>query len=257
MEKTISARTLESGVREAALKLLYANELQNALLLKCLVQNRAADIKVFGNSVSFLDRGSGHYFFCSEEIDEFEALCGPVKPEVFFLSSDTILQDLKRLHPQLEIHSYAQMLYTGDGDFDMKEFDWIEFRPMTREDLPFVVATQDSDEFDEAYFAYRIANGPAICAVEKETGQVLGYFMQHNDGECGPTYVSEKCRNTGMGTELLKRITKAALDAAPWVIGLVRPENTPAQAIGFKIGYQRCLKEVLWCYDTTIERRKK
>ncbi|NLM84168.1 MAG: GNAT family N-acetyltransferase [Clostridiales bacterium] len=246
MKRTILA---ERNVKEAAFKLLYADELQNALLLKCIVQNRAADIRVLGQSVSLRDKSSGHYFFRSEEIGEFEALYGTAEPKVFFISTDVLYEDLRRLHPQLDIHKYAQMVYKGDGNFDLKEYDGIAFRKMTPEDLPFVVATQDGDEFDEAYFAHRIESGVTVCAVEKETGQIVGYFMQHNDGENGPTYIAEKCRNLGMGTELLKRIIKEALEIDPWVVGLVRPENTPGQVIGLKTGHVRCPKEVLWCYD--------
>jgi len=241
---------MERDIKEAAFELLYADELQNALMLKCMAQNGADNLQVSGKSVRLFDKSSGNYFFCSEDIGEFETLYCPVKPRIFFLSSDAILEDLKRLHPQLKIHNYEQWIYRGNGNIVTKEFDWIGFRELTLDDLPLVMATQHSEEFDETYFAHRILYGSTICAVEKETGQVLGYFMVHKDGENGPLYVAEKCRNLGMGTELLKRITKKVLRTDYRPLGLVKPENIPAQIISIKVGYERCPKEVLWCYDT-------
>lgn len=239
---------LQKKTKESALELLFGNEQQNALMIKCVLQGRADDIELLGSSICFHDKSSGNYFYYSENIEQFDALYNNKKPKVFFLSSDVLLRSLERKYPEVIIHSYNQWLYTGKNEIRLKEFDFICFRKLELEDLPVIVGTQHSEEFKEVYFAEQIRSNTSICAVDIKSNEILGYFLMHKDGENGPLYVADKCRNMGLGTEMLIRITRDVLSFDKWPLGHVKPENKPATAISIKAGYELCPREILWCY---------
>lgn len=235
------------GVNEV-LDFLLLDEAQNALLVKCILQERADDIQLVGNSISLLDKGSGNYLFSPYDFEEFNVLYNLKKPKTFFMANESITRHLKEGYPEIQIVGYNQWVFDGEHILIPKEIDGVRFRKMELSDLPFVVDTFQSEEFGLDYLACQIEHSCSVCALDTKTGSVIGYTLVHKDCELGPIFILPEYRGRGLGSELLCRITLVTMKWDNWPLAHVNKDNIPSMAILSKMGYKLCSQNVCWCY---------
>ena len=235
-----------------AMDILARDPDQNALMVSCLNRGTARNVSIIGQSVCFQDSNSGNYMLRCDSLEEFEAQYAAMPPCTFLLANGALGGRVQEAHPELTLCEYCQWVLTEPPEIEVHEMEGVAFGPVTKAQLPFIFRTYLSDEFDHDYVRRQIERAPALCAFEN--GKILGYVLTHADGEAGPMYIDPAARGKGLGTEMLRRITRMLVAQGYIPLGHIHTDNQVSMKMHRHVGFHQCGELIFWAYHKSIEK---
>lgn len=238
------------NAQQLAWAVLEDDPIKNGLLLNRLKNGFADDIGVFGNNVRLRDTRDQKYMFAVEDYDSFLVLyiTAMRKPRIFYINTDVFIHQLdsKRFHTL----SLVQLVKNTPLDVPNTELEGYEYGTVTESDVPFVMQTYISPEFNQANINESLQTGPTVFV--RHQGETIGYLITHRDGETGPMYLLPEHRGKRIGRELVLRMTKAVLETGDVPLANVERDNIACIRPHIEFGYEQPEREVVWVYEKSL-----
>ncbi len=137
-----------------------------------------------------------------------------------------------------------QIAYFGEEPFEEKEIQGIEIRPLTEENLGFVIKEYGDDP---GYIADRIKAG--MLGAFNEKGDCVGFIGTHGEGSVGLLKVLPEYRRMGIGAALEARMINRQLEKGKIPFGHVVVGNEKSIALQKKFGMEITEKLVTWLFE--------
>ncbi len=136
-----------------------------------------------------------------------------------------------------------QIAYFGNELLEEKDIPGIEIRPLTMENIDFLVKEYDDEEW---YLRERIEEGMLGAFNENEC---VGFAGTHGEGAVGLLKVLPEYRRLGIGYALETRMINRQIKKGKIPFGHVVVGNEKSIALQKKVGMQVSEKLVTWLFD--------
>lgn len=236
--------------RQMALQVLEHDPIQNGMLINRLKNGYVSDIGVLGGNVRLFDTRDRKYMFAATDYDAFCVLYHTARrePQIFYINTNAYQDKLP--HTRFYTVSLVQMAKITPLTAEQTEIEGYTFGPVEEQDIPFIMQTYISPEFNQANVLDGIRSGPTV--VVRHNGKTIGYLITHRDGETGPMYLLPEHRGKRIGRELVLRMTKLVLDMGDVPLFNVERDNWACIKPHEEFGYEKAAQEILWVYPTTL-----
>ncbi len=221
---------------------LVKDPLLHADMLDCLEDGKTEVIYSEEDGVMLR---SGHlYRVSSEREDTLRKLCGMIKEEKHYdilahqFRLVSVIYEEKGL---FELLPCRQAVYRGKK-LDEPEITGIEFKPLSAEQLSFVMENYDDDE---KYIRSRIESG-MIGAFDGE--KCVGFIGTHGDGSVGLLKVLPAYRRRGIGEGLEARMVNRVLEKGRLPYDHVVIGNDASMSLQKKLGMEFAKNMVVWLW---------
>ena len=154
-------------------------------------------------------------------------------PGLVLTDSETLKDQLSAAHPDWMVMDTAQAIYPGKEPPELQLRPGVSIRPLTIEDLDFVLENYHNPGAYEAHIRERIAEGMLGGMVD---GELAGFAGIHQEGTVGMLEVLPRFRRRGLAEALEAAVIAQQLQRGRFPYCHVRYGNTASEALQRKMG---------------------
>lgn len=249
---TCKERKLEmESKKQILLERLNRNRYEYAFIIRAIEMNTADRIYEHKDSIAVFQERSGFHLFALQTSEDFAPLAEMLEenPKTIYVNNINYLSAVKQIFPAIAVQEYIKTVierkyfnpasYTQNKEVEIVKIDesWTDF----------ILTLYKSREFGNKEYINRcIRFNPALGAIYK--GEMVGYCLEHLDGEIGSLAISEKARELGIGTTLMCAIIPEYLKTVDIGCGFVLPDNICSQKMLKKSCFRFIEPHVFWGY---------
>ena len=154
-------------------------------------------------------------------------------PGLVLTDSDGLKDRLAAAHPDWQVMDCAQAVYLQKEPPCVRVRPGVSVRPLTLEDMDFVLKNYHNPGAYESHIRQRIAEGMLGGLVD---GQLAGFAGIHQEGALGMLEVLPQFRRRGLAEVLEAAIIARQLERGRFPYCHVRRGNTASEALQKKLG---------------------